>query len=162
MEQHLISDILHGPALVIGGSGLSDSEAIKAASEEFSGVRFYVVRQWMLLDVVVSAEWERHLEGLAHMPTVLYAHAVVHDSAGQLEAGSSFLTGPALESKDCFFACGQGLFVLAGSGARKKISLPALLALSNAVGTTSLIDRAHIRNDPAIVAASKSVAFTKP
>ncbi|NIE77108.1 hypothetical protein F3J45_21960 [Pantoea sp. Ap-967] len=140
MKQHLISDILYGPAVVLGGSGLSDTQAIKAATEEFAGVRFYVVRQWMLLEVLVPADWECHLTGHGHQRTVLYAHTVVYDSAGQLEVGVSVLTGPQLEFKDCFFACESGLFVLVGPGSRKIISLPALLALSHELRNSSASD----------------------
>lgn len=134
MKQHLISDILFGPALVLGGSGLADAEAIKASGEEFAGQRFCIVRQWLLLDVLLPEgfDFSPATEGLA--TTVLFAQRVVHDSATQLVVGKPFLSGFQQRFVDCFFETEQGLFVLAGSGARKSISLPALIALEEAMG----------------------------
>ncbi|GLO09858.1 hypothetical protein PPUJ20005_38270 [Pseudomonas putida] len=129
MEQHLISDILYGPAIILGGSGLADPEVISAAVEEFSAQRFCVVRQWMLLDVLLPPEREEAIVASGLAGTALYAHVLVHDSTGYLKVGTPVLTGFERSLSDCFFESEQGLFILAGSGSRKSISLPAFLAL---------------------------------
>lgn len=133
VEQHLISDILHGPAMVLGGSGLADAAATSAAAEVFAGQRFCVVRHWLLLDVVLPLERQQAVAASGLSSTVLYAHTLVHDSTGHCWPGRPVLTGFERSQEDCFFQSEQGLFVLAGSGGRKSISLPAFLALGESL-----------------------------
>ncbi len=92
---------------------------------------FYVVRDWLLLDIMVPSEVEKGLESNGLQPTVVFASTVVYDSRAEgSRAGairSSFqrvLDGYVFESMNT-------TFFLAGPGMRKFVSLPALLALEN-------------------------------
>jgi len=138
VKQHLISDILYGPAQAMAGSGLADAEAIKACAEEFAGLRYCIVRQWLLLDVILPAAVERAFTVKGLGTTVLFAQRVVYDSTACLAQDTPLLSGLHKRFDDCFFECEQGLFVLAGKGARKRISLPALIALEEAMGDVAV------------------------
>jgi hypothetical protein len=133
VELELLADLLHGPACVLNGAKLDDAELIRASHEAFDGRPFCVVRHWMLLDVMVSASTEHELNVEGLKPTILYSPMTVHDSRDKYRPGDSILSGYQRDFDGCIFESKDVLYILAGRGARKHVSLPALQAL-NAYG----------------------------
>jgi len=130
VELELLADLLYGPACVLNGAKLDDDELIRASHEAFDGRPFCVVRQWMLLDVMLPASQEQEVKTQGLKPCVLYAQATVYDSQGELKPGDSLLSDYERDYDGCIFESKEVVYVLAGQGARKHVSLPALQALS--------------------------------
>lgn len=131
MESALVADLLSGHGLPLEGDGQSDELIVKTAWANNQGRPFYVVRDWLLLDVLVPSDVEDELKAKGLKPTVVYAHTVVYGSkADDSHVGairSSFQRG----LDGCIFESMNTNFFLAGPGIRKYASLPALLALEN-------------------------------
>ena len=131
MEVALVANLLSEHGRPLEGDGQSDELIVETAWANNQGRPFYVVRDWLLLDVLVPSDVEDELKAKGLKPTVVYAHTVVYDSRAEgSHTGairSSFqrgLDGYTFESMNTSF-------FLAGPGIRKYASLPALLALEN-------------------------------
>lgn len=129
MQADLIEDVLYGPARMLGGSRLGDYELIKLAREEFEGQLFCIVRNWMLIDLMLSDEQENEIRKQGLQPSVLYANYAVFDSEERIARGNGFITGYQKDFHGCFFESKDKLYILAGRGARKYASVPAVAAL---------------------------------
>lgn len=135
LERILVSDILYGFARPLNGSRLKDSELVKLAHEELSDIQFSIVRRWIILDVLVSAERHKSISEQGLQPTVLYSQALIYDSAGNAHVGNSEVSDYLKVLQGCFFETQERLFILAGSGARRHISTPAMDALHLHIGS---------------------------
>lgn len=129
MQAELIEDVLYGPAQMLGGSRLEDDELIKLACEEFEGQPFCIVRNWLILDVLLPEAQEREVRKQGLQASVLYIHQAVFDSEARISNGESFITSYQKNFHGCFFESKNTLYILAGRGARKHVSLPAVDAL---------------------------------
>ena len=130
VQTELIEDVLYGPARMIGGSRLGDEELIKLAQEEFAEQRFYIVRNWVVLDILLPATQEKDVQTQGLEPSVLFFHDAVFDSEGRIAARGSFITGFQKDFHGCFFESEEALYILAGRGFRKHVSLPAYEVLN--------------------------------
>lgn len=131
VDHELVVEALYGPAWMLGGSKLGDDVLRDLARSEFPERPFCVVRQWMLLDIMLSdAEEHRILcEGL--QPTVLFANHIVQCSQLPSASGKGTITGYQKSFESCFFETQKTLFILAGPGSRKHIGWPSYAALIN-------------------------------
>ncbi|MGO4802236.1 hypothetical protein ACEN2T_23460 [Pseudomonas sp. W22_MBD1_FP4] len=129
MQADLIEDVLYGPAQMLGGSQLEDGELIELAREEFEGQPFCIVRNWMVLDLLLTEAQEREVRKQGHQPTVLFINHAVFDSESRIPAGDCFIPGYQKDFHGCFFESKDKLYILAGRGARKHVSVPAISAL---------------------------------
>ena len=129
VELAMLADLLYGPARVLNGAKLDDVELIRASNEAFDGRPFCVVRQWMLLDAMLPASQEQEVITQGLKPCVLYAQATVYDSQGVLKPGDSLLSDFQRDFDGCIFESKDRLYILAGRGARKHVSVPAVAAL---------------------------------
>lgn len=122
----------------VEGMLLPDDELIGLAKRCSGDRPFCVVRDWILLDVMVSDKDEKTLASQGLQPTVMLGRQIVFDSRtqGSRPGGlrSSFmyaLVESVFESKDT-------LYFLAGPGFRKHTSLAAVLALDEVAWQVSL------------------------
>ena len=129
MVNELLEDVLYGPAQVLMGSALTDDALLAAAREEFEGREYRVVRDWMILDVMVSEQDEKLIHARELQPVTLFAGRVLYDSRG-VRQGTAMLSGFMRHVEDCFFEAEEMVYVLGGRGARKHVSMPALTELS--------------------------------
>jgi len=130
VQKELLEDVLYGPARMLGGSRLEDDELIKLAGEEFEGQPFCVVRNWMILDLLLPEAQVSEIRGQGLQPSVLYVNQIIFDSKARFSNGDSFITSYQKDFHGCFFESKDTLYILAGRGARKHASLPALQALA--------------------------------
>jgi len=130
VQTELIEDVLYGPARMIGGSRLGDEELIKLAQEEFAEQRFCIVRNWILMDILLPDTQERDVQKRGLQPSALFFQETVFDSEGRTAARDSFITGFQKHFQGCFFESEDALYVLAGRGFRKHVSMPAFQALN--------------------------------
>lgn len=129
----LLEDVFYGPARVLMGSRLADEQLLSAAGEEFEGREYCVVRDWMILDVMVSERDEKLIHARDLQPVTLFAGRVLFDSRG-IRQGAAMLSGFMRHTEYCFFEAEEMVYVLGGRGARKHVSMPALRALSKMCG----------------------------
>jgi hypothetical protein len=133
VETELVQDLIYGPARMLCGSRLGDDELIKLAHEEFEGQPFCIVRNWMMLDLLLSEAQEREVRKQGLQPTVLFINHAVFDSEARVPPGGSFITGYQKDFHGCFFESKDSLFILAGRGARKHASWPELSLLKDVI-----------------------------
>jgi len=126
----LLGDLLFGSARSLGGSKLGDDELIELAADTFREKSFCIVRRWMLLDVMLPESQEREVKTQGLEATLLYAQAAVFDSQSKLQPGDSILSDFQREFDGCIFESKHTIFILAGRGARKHVSLPAVEAIA--------------------------------
>lgn len=128
-DAELLGELLFGSAQVLGGSKLDDDELIELAADIFTEKPFCIVRQWMLLDVMLPESQEQEVKAQDLEATVLYAQAAVFDSQNKHQPGDSVLSDFQSDFDESIFESKDTLYILAGRGARKHVSAPAVEAL---------------------------------
>lgn len=129
-DDELLGDLLYGSAQPLGGSKLGDDELIKLAADTFIEKPFCIVRHWMILDVMLPESSEQKIKAQSLDATVLYAQAAVFDSQNKHSPGDSILSGYQCDFDGCIFESKTTIFILAGRGARKHVSLPAVQSMA--------------------------------
>lgn len=133
MVSDLLEDVFYGGAQALPGSGLADEPLLAAAREEFEDREYCVVREWMILDIMVSESDQKTITARELQPVKLYAQRVLFDSRGARQ-GEILLTGFLRQFQDCFFEADEMVYVLGGRGFRKYVSMPTLSELSKGCG----------------------------
>ena len=128
-DNGLLSDLLFGSARILGGSKLEDDELIELAADIFTEKPFCIVRQWMLMDVMLPESQEQEVKARGLGATILYAQSAIYDSQSKLQPGDSVLSDFQSGFEECIFESKDVLYILAGRGARKHVSAPAVEAL---------------------------------
>ncbi|MEN5107334.1 hypothetical protein ABE521_00525 [Pseudomonas sp. TWI672] len=131
MEAALVADFLSEHGLPLEGEGQPDELIVETAWANNQGQPFYVVRDWLLLDIMVPSDVEDDLKAMGLRPTVVFANTVVYDSRTQGSRTGAIRSSFQRMLDGCSFESMHTRFVLAGPGVRKHVSLPALLALEN-------------------------------
>ncbi|URM26401.1 hypothetical protein LLY42_21065 [Pseudomonas frederiksbergensis] len=103
---------------------------VELAADTFKEKPFCVVRHWLILDVMLPETTEQEIKAQGLEATVLYAQSAVFDSQNKHAPGDSILSGYLRDFDGCIFESKDRLYILAGRGARKYVSLPALQALN--------------------------------
>ena len=125
-ELDAIAEMLYGPGQPMAGSAMTDAQALTHMQSRRLGA-FCLVREWMWLDLDVSDEQRALLEKTGRQPVMIYAHAVVYDSAGRWDAGDFVRTSPLLAFDDGFlFKTSNTTYVLLGDGVRKRVALETI------------------------------------
>lgn len=129
LDMDLLADFFYGPAMLLCGSRLDDEALRQITPEAFPDKPYCIVRQWMVVDVLLCNSKLREVEAAGQQAVILYAQCVVEDSRGRYQPGDWLYTSWSNSFEDCFFESQDTLYVLAGRGARKQSSLPAIALL---------------------------------
>ncbi|MHA6130602.1 DUF6957 family protein [Pseudomonas fluorescens group sp. PF-1] len=129
-DDKLLGDLLYGSARPLGGSKLGDDELVELAADTFKEKPFCIVRHWLILDVMLPESTEQKIKAQGLEATVLYAQSAVFDSDNKHAPGDSILSGYLRDFDGCIFESKSTIFILAGRGARKHASLPAVQVLA--------------------------------
>jgi hypothetical protein len=132
-NDELLGDLLYGSARPLGGSKLGDYELIELAGDTFADKPFCIVRHWMILDVMLPESTGQKIKAQGLEATILYAQSAVFDSQNKHAPGDSILSGYLRDFDGCIFESKTTIFILAGRGARKHVSLPAVEAIAAAI-----------------------------
>lgn len=119
-----ISQLFYGAGDETPGWEGSQEDLIALAEESFPSKAFCVVRQWILIDLTVTADEKEKLTNLGLLSMMLFAHEVILDSKGRFQPGMwvrsnfglSFTEGSMFETKNT-------VYLLWGSGLRKEASV---------------------------------------
>ena len=125
-----ISQLLYGAGEEVAGWQGTQDELIALAAKTFPGKAFCVVKQWILIDLTVTAAEKEKLTGLGLLPATLFAHEIVLDSKGRFQPsmwvrsnfGVSFTEG-------CMFETKNTVYLLLGLGLRKEASIGAAFSM---------------------------------
>jgi len=134
LDDGLLADLLFGPAHMLRGTELDEEELIRIALESFDPRPLLVVRTWMLLDVILPSAELKAIEDRGLKPNVLYANHVLFTTQPEAVSSYGVISGYQADLDSCIFESKDTLYVLAGRGARKHVSLPALIALQQYIG----------------------------
>ncbi len=135
-DSDLLGDLFYGSAQPLHGSWLNDEELIRLTRESFPCKPYCIVRNWMLLDVMLSEPMRKENKAAGQQPVVLYAQCVIEDSSGRNLPGDSVSTSFQVFFDDCFFETKDMLYILAGRGSRKHTSLLAVTVLRAALSAS--------------------------
>lgn len=116
-----ISSLLYAPGVPMTGYEISDEDAIKSIRERFSDRPYCLVRNWIWIDIDISDSVRDEVLRAGRQPVMLYAHEVVFDSLGRFRRGDWVRSSPLVSFfDDCFFQTHNTLYVLLGTGERKR------------------------------------------
>lgn len=124
-----LGDLFYGPAEVRPGADLSDVELIEFALNNCANKPYCIVRQWMIIDVLMSEKRSREIEQLGMRPSVVYAANIVHDSRDRVSTDNWLLSTYQVSFGNCFFETRNSLYILAGRGFRKSASFKTINSL---------------------------------
>lgn len=126
-----ISQLLYGVGEGSVGWQGSQEDLISLAAKIFPGKAFCVVRQWILIDLIMTSGEMEKLSRLGLLPATLFAHEVVLDSGGRFQSGMwvrsnfgvSFIYG-------CMFETNSTVYLLSGAGQKKEASVAVAFSMS--------------------------------
>lgn len=133
MDDDLLGDLLFGPARMLPGSELEEEELIRVALASFDQRPLFVVGTWMILDVTLPRIELKEVEHDGLKSTVIYANRILFTTHPQEVSSYGVVSGYQVDLNGCVFESEDALYILAGRGARKHVSLPALIALQQSV-----------------------------
>ena len=126
-----ISQLFYGAGSETPGWEGSQEDLISLAAKSFPGKAYCIVRQWILIDLIVTPDEKEKLTKLGLLPMTLFAHEVVLDSKGRFQVGmwvrSNFgksVTG------GCMFETKNTMYLLLEAGQRKEASFAAAFSMS--------------------------------
>ncbi|MNQ62418.1 hypothetical protein D3C85_767620 [compost metagenome] len=125
-----ISQLFYGEGEAMPGWSGSQEDLIALAAISFPGKAFCIVRQWILIDLIVTTAENEKLTNLGLLPMTLFAHEIVLDSKGRFQPGMwvrsnfgvSFIYG-------CMFETKNTVYLLWGSGQRKEATVGAAFSM---------------------------------
>lgn len=126
-----VAQLFYGEGETTPGWEGSQEDLVSLAARSFPGKAFCVVRQWILIDLIVTPDEEEQLTNLGLLPITLFAHEIVLDSKGRFQPGMfvrsnfglSFTEGSMFETKNT-------VYLLWGSGQRKEATVGAAFSMS--------------------------------
>ena len=124
-----LGELLYGSAEVMPGADLSDIELKEFAASRYPNRPYCIVRQWMIINVLLSAKGAHEIERLGMHPSMVYAANIIYDSRNRFSVGHWVLSTYQVSFGNCFFETQNTLYILAGRGFRKSASFDAVLSL---------------------------------
>lgn len=127
-----IADVLYGPGQTIPGIEMTWEQARERveARNHSVWVPYCVVRDWVWIDLTLSASDLEQFRAAGQQPVVMYSHSVLYDSARRFDVGDWVRTTPLVSfSNGCFFRTRNSLYVLVGDGVRKRAELSTVMSL---------------------------------
>ena len=127
--QTAVTDLLYGPGQPMPGSTMTDDEALDYARKNYPEGNYCLVREWILIDLVVSEEQLALFTTSKLEPAIIYAHSVVFDNQRRWDVGDFVRTSPLHEFKEGFqFSTRHSTYLLLGPGTRKRASIDTIAA----------------------------------
>lgn len=145
-DQQLLSDVLFGEAALLDGLVADDEDILDVIQQMTSACK--PVRQWLVLDVLLSSEQSDALEQQGLQPSVVFACNPVATAKEEFSSSSrAVLSGYQRAFQDYLFqSADDDLYLLVGRGGRKWISVDALGALKRYVTSASIANENEVVN----------------
>lgn len=124
-----LSDLLHGPAMVVQGAHQDDDELIIQVERDYPGRAFCIVRQWMIIDIQLTLENLAKTQEMGMAPTIIYSADIQLDSRTRFPQGSWIRSTYQTRFESHYFETRNTVYVLAGRGFRTRASPETVAAL---------------------------------
>lgn len=112
------------------GSDLSLEDVLAQARQRFKWVPLCVVKDWVILDAIVTDDERAKVKAAGCEPMFLFAHNVLHDDNRRFEPGHWVRSSMGTSFKDGYlFSTRNTIYVLVGSGYRKQSSIQAIFSI---------------------------------
>ncbi|MBU0811888.1 hypothetical protein SAMN05216370_3130 [Pseudomonas peli] len=122
-----ISDFLSSEGEAIPSACDDEVAGIALAQKLYPGKPYCSVRQWVLVDLDISDDKKALVAEQGFRPILLYAHAVVNDSACRFSPGDWVRSTLLVDLKsNCLFETRNSVYILLGAGSRKTVE-PAVV-----------------------------------
>lgn len=116
-----VIDLLHGDGMPMLGAKVDQEEAVRIVRRRFPYSEYCLIRDWIWIDLDVSATVRTELARTQRQPAVIYAHTVIYDSARRWDCGDFVRTSPLYKFEDGFiFLTLATAYILMGDGIRKR------------------------------------------
>jgi hypothetical protein len=126
-----ISQLLYGTEGETSGWTGSQEDLISLAGKLFPGKAFCVVRQWILIDLIVTPDEKEKLTNLTLLPMTLFAHEIVLDSKGRFQTKMWVRSNFGVQFiYSCMFETKNTVYLLWGPGQRKEATVRAAFSMS--------------------------------
>lgn len=127
IEHGLLSD----QEVALMGSELHLDDAFAAASRIYKWMPLCAVKDWVILDAIVTEEERAKVSAAGCQPMFLFAHTVVYDEQWRFEPGDWVRSTLGTSLKDGFlFATRNTIYVLLGPGRRKSATISEIFSIS--------------------------------
>ncbi len=127
-----VADLLYGPGEVMPGIEMSLEQALERVKTftHFPEEPYCVVRNWIWIDLILPDRVREELKAAGQESVMLYADSVLYDSNRRFDVGNWVRTTPLISfSEGCCFRTRNTLYVLVGSGLRKRAELPTVVKI---------------------------------
>ncbi|WP_417702885.1 DUF6957 family protein [Pseudomonas sp.] len=115
-----ISDFLSSQGEAIPSACDDEVAGIALAQKLYPDKPYCSVRQWILVDLDISDDKKALVAEQGFRPILLYAHAVVNDSACRFSPGDWVRSTLLVDLKsNCLFETRNSVYILLGAGSRK-------------------------------------------
>lgn len=126
-----ISQLFYGAGGETPGWEGFQEDLISLATKAFPGKAFCLVRQWILIDLIMTPDEKDKLTKLGLLPATLFAHEVVLDSKCRFQPGMWVRSNFGLSfSQGCMFETKNTVYLLWGPGQRKEATVGAAFSMS--------------------------------
>lgn len=131
MQLSELATLLLGGEEPLPGLMLSPEDAALLATLKFPGKPYCLVKDWVLIDVTLSASEQAAFGAKRYNPTFLYARYVVLDSRGRFQEGDWVRsTFELCYEPPGWFLTKNTLYILLGNGGRQTGDLTCYRAFS--------------------------------
>lgn len=121
-----VVDALYSTGEPMSGSGMSDDEALAYARQHFPHGNYCLVRNWRLIDIVVTESQRLQLAQTGRQPALIYAHTVIYDSEKRWDVGDFVRTSLLHQHEGFHFKTLNSVYLLLGPGTRIQTSSDAV------------------------------------
>lgn len=112
------------------GSDLSLEDVLAQARQRFKWMPLCVVKDWVILDAIVTDDERVKVKAAGCEPMFLFAHNVLHDDNRRFEPGHWVRSSMGTSFKDGYlFSTRNTIYVLVGPGYRKQSSIQAIFSI---------------------------------
>lgn len=124
-----VMDVLYSAGEPMSGSGMNDDEALAYARQSFPDGNYCLVRNWRLLDLVVTESQRLLLAKTRRQPALIYAHTVIYDSERRWDVGDFVRTSLLHQHEGFHFRTLNSVYLLLGPGTRIRVSADAVASV---------------------------------
>ena len=118
-----VSDFLSSEGEAIPSACDDEVAGIALAQKLYPGKPYCSVRQWILVDLDISDDKKALVAEQGFRPILLYAHAVVNDSACRFSPGDWVRSTLLVDLKsNCLFETRNSVYILLGVAADRKLT----------------------------------------
>lgn len=124
-----VSQLLYSAGEEVVGWEDSQEDLISLAATAFPGKALCVVKQWILIDLILTSEEKEKLTKLGLLPATLFAHEVVLDNKERFQPSMWVRSNFGISSHRYMFETKKTVYLPLGPGLKKEASVGAAFSM---------------------------------